>query len=52
MPLPHFLTLLVVVLIAAALSLWALAAFGVPAAYIALGALIGAGVVRMMTRVE
>ena len=52
MPLPHFLTLLIVVLIAAALTLWGLTASGVPFALIALGALVGAGVVRLMTRVE
>ncbi|WP_376873955.1 hypothetical protein [Albirhodobacter sp. R86504] len=52
MPLPHFLTLLVVVLIAAAVTLWTLTASGVPIAYIAVGGLIGAGVIRLMTRIE
>jgi multisubunit Na+/H+ antiporter MnhE subunit len=52
MPLPHFLALLVIVLIAGAVTLWLLASSGVPVAYVALGALIGAGVMRLMTRVE
>jgi hypothetical protein len=52
MPLPHFLALLVIVILAAALTLWLASAFGVSMAILALLALIGAGIVRLMARVE
>lgn len=52
MPLPHFLILIAVVVLAAALTLWLAAAKGVPLAALALVALVGAGLVRLMARVE
>lgn len=52
MPLPHFLILIAAVILAAAVTLWFAATKGVPFAALALAALIGAGVIRLMARVE
>lgn len=52
MPLPHFLALILAVVLAAALSLWFAAKAGVPLALIGLGALLAAGLARLIARVE
>ncbi|WBU59001.1 hypothetical protein [Paracoccus albus] len=46
MPLPHFLILMVAVILAAAATLWVSIAHGVPLVALALAALIAAGVVH------
>lgn len=52
MPLPHFLILLAVVVIAAGATIWLATSSGVSIAALAVMALIGAGVVRLLARVE
>ncbi|SIS84411.1 hypothetical protein [Phaeovulum vinaykumarii] len=52
LPLPHFLVLVVAVILAAALTLWAAFRAGISLMAVGLLALAGAGVVRLMTRVE
>lgn len=52
MPLPQFLLLLGAVLLAAGVTLWALAQAGVPLALVALGLLAAAGLARLVARVE
>ncbi len=52
MPLPHFLILLAVVVIAAGATIWLATSSGVSIATLAVMALIGAGVVRLLARVE
>lgn len=52
MPLPRFLALLALVIVAAGATLWLAAASGIPMAAVALLALIAAGVVRLLARVE
>lgn len=52
MPLPHFLLMLVAVILAGGLSIWAATQAGVPFALIGLGALMAAGLVRLLARVE
>ncbi|KFE36862.1 hypothetical protein [Thioclava atlantica] len=52
MPLPHFLLLILFVIVLAGLTLWAFAVSGVPVAMLALMVLIAAGVMRLMARVE
>lgn len=52
MPLPHFLILIAVVICAAGVTLWFATAKGVPFAALALAALIGAGLIRLLARVE
>lgn len=46
MPLPHFLLLMLAVILAAAATLWVSIAHGVPIVALALAALIAAGVVH------
>lgn len=52
MPLTHFLILILAVVLTAALSLWLAAKAGVPLAVLGIGALLAAGLVRLMARVE
>lgn len=52
MTLPHFLALILAVILAGALSLWLAAKAGVPLVLMALGALFAAGVLRLVARVE
>jgi hypothetical protein len=52
MPLPHFLLLLVVVVLAAGATLWVASSAGVPFAALALAALVGAALMRLLARVE
>lgn len=52
MPLPHFLVLILVVVLAAALTLLLAFEAGVPLALVGLGALLAAGVLRLLARVE
>ncbi|MBC7144915.1 MAG: hypothetical protein H5U24_05855 [Thioclava marina] len=52
MPLPHFLLLILFVIVLAGATIWAFAASGVPMATLGLMVLIAAGVARMMARVE
>ncbi|MDP1667812.1 hypothetical protein [Phaeovulum sp.] len=52
MPLPHFLMLLVVVIAAAAATLWVASSAGVPLAALALAAVVGAALIRLLARVE
>ena len=52
MPLPHFLLLILFVIVLAGLTIWAFAASGVPMAMLGLMVLVAAGVARMMARVE
>ncbi len=46
MPLTHFLALILTVILAAGLSLWAVTALGLPLVWVALGALALAAAVR------
>lgn len=50
MPLPHFLLLLMAVILAAALTLWLSFAIGMPEIMLALLALAGAALVHMSVR--
>lgn len=50
MPLPHFLLLVLAVIVAAAITLWAMFSVGVPQVAILLAALTGAALVRFSTR--
>lgn len=50
MPLPQFLILLALIIVAAMLSVWAAWAVGVPLAVMGIGALIAAGVAHLATR--
>ncbi|SFN15118.1 hypothetical protein SAMN05216224_102668 [Thioclava dalianensis] len=52
MPLPHFLLLIVFVIVMAALTIWIFASSGVPIAMLGLMALVAAGVMRLLARVE
>ncbi|WP_372839928.1 hypothetical protein [Phaeovulum sp.] len=52
MPLPHFLILLALVIAAAAATLWFATSAGVPVAVLALVALVGAALVRLLAPVE
>ncbi|KEO60540.1 hypothetical protein [Thioclava indica] len=52
MPLPHFLLLIVFVIVMAGVTIWAFASSGMPIAMLGLMALIAAGVMRLMARVE
>lgn len=52
MPLPHFLVLLLVVIAAAGATLWIASSAGVPLAALALAALFGAALMRLLARVE
>lgn len=52
MPLPHFLILLLVVIAAAGATLWMASSAGVPLAALALAALVGAALMRLLARVE
>ena len=52
MPLPHFLLLLVIVIGAAGVTIWLASSAGLPLAGMALLAVVAAGLVRLMARVE
>ena len=52
MPLPHFLMLILVVILAAGLTIFLAAQAGVPMVALDLGALVGACLMRMLARVE
>jgi hypothetical protein len=52
MPLPHFLMLIVFVIVMAGVTIWAFAMSGMPIATLGLMVLIAAGVMRLMARVE
>ncbi len=52
MPLPHFLLMIVAVVLAAALTVALAVQAGVPLAALGLAALIGAGLLRLLARVE
>lgn len=52
MPLPHFLFLLLAVIVAGGVTVWLAAQAGVPFGLIGLGALMAAALVRLMARVE
>ncbi|TDQ62258.1 hypothetical protein [Phaeovulum veldkampii] len=52
MPLPHFLFLIAAVILAAGLTLWVASQAGVSLALLAVLALVAAGLVRLMARVE
>ncbi|MGO4854317.1 hypothetical protein [Phaeovulum sp. W22_SRMD_FR3] len=52
MPLPHFLALIIAVILAAGATLWFAAHAGLPLPLLGLGLLAGAGLVRLMARVE
>ncbi|MCL7465751.1 hypothetical protein [Phaeovulum sp. NW3] len=52
MPLPHFLTLIALATCGAALTVWLAAGAGVPLPLLALIALLGAGLVRLMMRAQ
>ncbi len=52
MPLPHFLLLVCVVIFLAGLTIWAVTASGVSLMALGLMALFGAGIARLMARVE
>lgn len=47
MPLPHFLLMILAVIAAAALTIWAVAGSGLPLAALGLAALVGAGLMRL-----
>lgn len=47
MPLPHFLILIVAVILAAGLTLWMASAAGLPLAALGLAALVGAALARL-----
>ena len=50
MPLPHFLLMLLLVIVAAAMTIWAVSAAGVPMTALALTALLAAAVVGLVGR--
>lgn len=50
MPLPQFLALIVLVILAAALTIWAASSAGMPMAALAVSALLAAGLVRLVGR--
>lgn len=50
MPLPHFLILMLAVILAAGLTLWAASAVGIPLLALALLALAAAGIAHLSTR--
>lgn len=50
MPLPHFLLMLVLVICAAAMTIWAVAELAVPHAALAISALLGAAAVGLVGR--
>ncbi len=50
MPLPHFLLMIVLVIFAAGLTVWAVSAAGVPLAALAITALLGAAAVGLVGR--
>jgi len=52
MPLTHFLILICAVILAGGVTLWLAASAGVPLAAVALCAVLAAGFVRLMARVE
>lgn len=52
MPLPHFLLLLIAVILAAGLTLWAAAVAGLPVAAMAITALIAAAALHLAQRVH
>lgn len=52
MPLPHFLLMLALVIIAAGVTIWVASSVGVPMAVVAVVVLIGAALVRLLARVE
>ena len=52
MPLPHFLMMLLAVIAAAGLTIFLAVQSGLSLAVLGLGALIGAGLIRMLARVE
>lgn len=52
MPLPHFLLMICVILTAAGVTVWAATHVGIPFGFVALVALLAAGVIRLMGRVE
>jgi len=52
MPLPHFLLMILAVIAAAGLTIFLAAEAGLPMAALALGALIGAALMRVLARVE
>lgn len=52
MPLPHFLALICITILAAGLTLWFAASVGVSLAVLGMAALIAAGVARLAARVE
>lgn len=52
MPLPHFLLLLVAVIAAAALTIWAAFSAGVPVIVLGLVAVVGAMLSHLATRLE
>lgn len=52
MPLPHFLVLIFAVIAAAGLTIFLAVQAGLPMAALGLGALIGAGLMRVLARVE
>lgn len=50
MPLPHFLILILAVILAGGLTIWAASAVGVPPLALGLLALAGAGIAHLTTR--
>ncbi|WP_181443843.1 hypothetical protein ACTTAK_11185 [Rhodobacter capsulatus] len=52
MPLPHFLMMLLAVIAAAGLTIFLAVQSGLSLAVLGLGVLIGAGLIRMLARVE
>lgn len=52
MPLPHFLALLLAVIVASGVTIWLAAQAGVSFGLISVGALMAAALVRLMARVE
>jgi hypothetical protein len=52
MPLPHFLLLIALVVIAAGATIWVASSVGVSWAAVTLVVLIGAALVRLLARVE
>ncbi|MDD8024003.1 MAG: hypothetical protein PHX82_12945 [Paracoccaceae bacterium] len=52
MPLTHFLILICAVLLAGGVTLWLAASAGVPLTALAVCALLAAGVMRLLARVE
>lgn len=52
MPLPHFLLLLITVVLAAALTIWVASAVGAPLLGLAVLLLMGAGVAHLATHMD